>query len=154
MGWNSVNQWWFAGTYTDATLDGDSNSTDPESIFAGGLDGNRVPYIPEFQFQIGTRFAWKRTGFSLTGTFVDSTYTTASNTSSQTTPDGDPDARFGQTDSYFVVDLAAWYRLKDNVTLLAGIQNLLDDEYLSSRHPHGPRAGKPLYAYFGLEFLF
>ncbi|MEE8104689.1 MAG: TonB-dependent receptor [Planctomycetota bacterium] len=154
MGWNFVNHWWFAGTYTDATLDGDSNSTDPESIFAGGLDGNRVPYIPEFQFQIGTRFAWKRTGFSLTGTFVDSTYTTASNTSSQTTPDGAPDARFGQTDSYFVVDLAAWYRLKENVTLLAGIQNLLDDEYLSSRHPHGPRAGKPLYAYFGLEFLF
>ena len=28
---------------------------------------------------------------------------------------------------------------------------LLGEEYVASRHPHGPRPGPPLFAYAGLE---
>lgn len=141
-------------TWTDATLDGDSNSTDPESIFAGGLDGNRVPYIPEFQLMVGVTITVRKFGLTLSGSFVDRTFTTASNTTDQLTPAGVPDSRFGTTDSYFVIDFSLYYELKPGVRVLGGIQNVLDDEYIASRHPHGPRPGKPFFAYIGMEFRF
>ena len=61
-----ANDWGFrnpnsiAFTYTNATLDGDSNSQDAESIFAGGQDGNRVPYIPEFQVNFSTGLEFEK----------------------------------------------------------------------------------------------
>jgi Fe(3+) dicitrate transport protein len=152
--WSFDNNWFAAFTYTHATLDGDSTSTDPESIFSGGLDGNRIPYIPEFMFTVGTTFTWPKFGFTVQGTYYDSTYSTASNTNQQLTPLGVPDSRFGTTDSFFIVDLSAYYMLKDDVRLLGGIQNVTDDAYLTSRHPQGPRPGKDLFAYIGLEVRF
>jgi Fe(3+) dicitrate transport protein len=41
--------------------------------------------------------------------------------------------------------------MSDAVTVFAGVQNALDDDYLVTRHPHGPRSGQPLFAYIGLE---
>ena len=152
--WSFQNNWFVAFTYTNAELDGDSTSTDPESIFSGGLDGNEIPYIPEFMFTVGTTFTWPKFGFTVSGTYTDSTFTTASNTNQQLTPQGVPDSRFGTTDSFFIVDLSAYYMLKDDVRLLGGIQNATDDAYLTSRHPQGPRPGKDLFAYIGLEVRF
>ena len=57
-------------------------------------------------------------------------------------------------DPTFVVDLAARYRVDDRVTLVGGVHNLFDEEYLVSRQPHGPRPGKPLFAYVGIELEF
>ena len=120
----------------------------------GGLDGNRVPYIPEFQFMLGLTITVRKFGFTLSGSFVDRTFTTASNTTDQFTPGGVPDSRFGTTDSYFVVDFSLYYEIKPGVRVLGGIQNVLGDEYIASRHPSGPRPGKPFFAYVGMEFRF
>jgi len=35
--------------------------------------------------------------------------------------------------------------------LLGGVHNVTDEEYLASRHPHGPRPGQPRFAFVGLE---
>ena len=150
------NPWYAALTLTDATLSNDSNSTDEESIFAGGLKGNKVPYIPDLAFNIGTGFEKGKFGFYINGSYMDEMFTSASNTTSLMTP-GDPtdppvpDSRFGKTDSYFLLDLSARYRATDGVTLFAGVQNALDDDYLVTRHPHGARSGQPLFAYIGME---
>ena len=37
---------------------------------------------------------------------------------------------------------------------IAALQNLLDEQHLASRHPHGPRPGKPFTALAGLEVAF
>ncbi|MBL4576568.1 MAG: TonB-dependent receptor [Opitutaceae bacterium] len=154
------NQWAFktptsiAFTYTSSTLDGDSNSTDAESIFSGGKDGASVPYIPEYQVHFSTGIETGDLGIYLDATYVDSTYSTASNTTAQVNPDGDPDARFGLIDSYFLVDLTAHYRINETVTAFVGAHNLFDDTYIASRHPAGPRPGKSRSFSGGIELNF
>ena len=143
-----------AFTYTDARLDGPAKSTDPESIFSGGQDGNRVPYVPEYQIFFGTGLEIERFGIYLDVTYVPSVFTTASNTTQQIDAAGNPDARFGKTDAYALLDLALHYQAIGNVKLFTGVKNLLDREYLYSRHPHGPRPGAPRMFYGGLEVQF
>jgi Fe(3+) dicitrate transport protein len=150
-GWTFQNPWFLAFTYTNAELQNDSNSVDAESIFAGGKDGNDVPYIPEYQLSFGVGLERERYGVSFVGNWVDETFTTASNTSLQLDAEGGPDARFGKTDRYFTADASAFYRIFDQVSLIGGVQNAFDDEYIVSRHPHGPRAGQPRFFYGGLE---
>jgi len=148
------NPYYIVLTFTDAVLKGDSNSTDPESIFAGGKDGNKVPYIPDIQFTVGTGIEFKKWGAFIDGTYVDSTYTTANNVDNLTRPDGTLDARFGKTDRYFIVDLSGYYRFNINTKFVLSLHNLFDQQYVVSRHPHGPRPGKPFTAAAGLEMIF
>ena len=82
---------------------------------------------------------------------MDEMFTSASNTTDLVDGAGTPDSRFGKTESYFLLDLSARYRATDGVTLFAGVQNALDDDYLVTRHPHGARSGQPLFAYIGME---
>ena len=152
--WRFNNPYFFAFTYTNAELASNSDSADPESIFAGGKKGNKVPYIPEFTFTIGTAVEFERFGFAITGIFYDSTYTSAGNTTQQINAAGQPDARFGKTDSYFIGDLSAYYQWNETVKVLGGMQNFSDASYIASRHPHGPRPGQPLFGYVGMEVQF
>jgi Fe(3+) dicitrate transport protein len=155
-----INRWAFnmptsiAFTYTSSKLDGDSRSTDAESIFSGGIDGADVPYIPKYQIQFSTGLEYGDIGVYLDTIFVDSTYSTASNTTSQVNPDGNPDARFGEIDSYFLVDLSTSYRINDTVTTFVGVHNLFDKTYIASRHPAGARPGKPRTFKAGIELTF
>ncbi|MDX1682908.1 MAG: TonB-dependent receptor, partial [Phycisphaeraceae bacterium] len=82
-GWGVKNPWFLAFTYTNAELNGDANSEEAESVFSGGKDGNDVPYIPEFQFTIGTGLDFDRFGFDARLSWVDDVYATANNSSSQ-----------------------------------------------------------------------
>jgi Fe(3+) dicitrate transport protein len=152
--WGFSTPMWITATYTDARLLNDVNSTDPESLFAGGMAGNRLPYIPEFAFTTGSGVHFELFGFDITGIYVDDTFTTASNVETQTDANGDFDARFGKTDEYYLVDLSGYVRLGCNWKLFGGLQNVFDVEYLASRHPHGPRPGAPLFGYAGLEAVY
>lgn len=153
-GWSFSNPYFVNFTWTRAVLDGDSRSLDPESIFAGGEDGNDVPYIPEYMVNFGAGLDFRRWGVSAIGTWVSETYTTASNTTEQLNPDGEPDARFGTTDSYFLLDLAGYVRVRDNLKFLTGIQNVTGEEYIVSRHPAGPRPGQGRFWHVGFELEF
>ena len=153
-GWRFSNPWFVNFTYTRALLDGDSRSTDPESVFSGGEDGNEVPYIPEFLVNFGTGVEFPRWGFSVAGTWVSETFTTASNTTRQENPDGEPDARFGTADSHFLLDLAGHVKLREGLRMIGGIQNVTDAEYVVSRHPQGPRPGQRRFAHIGFELEF
>ena len=146
-----TNPWYAALTLTDAELLNDSDSQDAESIFAGGIKGNSVPYIPDLAFNIGTGFEKGKWGFYLNGTYMDEMFTSASNTTALVDGAGTPDSRFGKTESYFLLDISARYKASDDVTVFAGVQNALDDQYIVTRHPHGARTGQPLFAYVGME---
>lgn len=152
--WGFRNPYWANFTYTHAELRNDSDSQDPESIFAGGKKGNRVPYIPEVALNLGTSLEIDRAELSLSGSYLDSVYTTASNTREQVDSQGRPDARFGETDSAFLLDVATRVRLIENVFLIAGVQNAFDKRYIASRHPHGPRPGQPIFGYGAVEVAF
>ncbi len=150
-GWRLRNPWFLSMTWTNAEQQNDARSTDAESIFSFGEKGNKVPYIPELTASLGTGIESARWGVSVSGNYVSETWTSANNVEEQLNGNGDPDARFGKTDSHFVTDLSVFYRIKDSVKLFGGVQNLLDEEYLVSRQPHGPRGGMPQFAYAGIE---
>ncbi|VAW94963.1 TonB-dependent receptor [hydrothermal vent metagenome] len=150
-GWEYRNPWFLTATYTNATQKNSANSTDAESIFSYGQAGNKVPYIPELVFSLGTGIESKQWGSYITGSYVDETFTSANNVDTQVNGAGGADARFGKTDAYFIVDVSAFYRIKDGVKLFGGIQNLFDKRYNVSRQPEGPRPGMPLFAYAGIE---
>jgi len=147
-----------AVTLTDAQLDGPARNTDPESIFEGGRDGSKVPYIPEYQIngEIGVEYA--KAGLYFNGTYVPQTYTTAGNTRDPIRSDGVggtvADIRVGKTDNYFILDMIARYQLNENTTVFAGLKNLLNREYIATRHPIGPRTGLPRNFNLGVEMRF
>ena len=145
------NPWFVNLTYTNAEQQNDAQSTDAESIFSFGQKGNKVPYIPELQLSLGTGVESKRWGAFISGSYVSETFTSANNVDNQVNGNGDPDARFGKTDSYFVTDVSAFYRPAKGVKVIGGVQNLFDNEYIVSRQPHGPRPGMPRFIYAGIE---
>lgn len=156
----AMNQWAFnmpvtlAFTYTNAEFDGDSLSEDPESIFAGAEDGNEVPYIPELQvnFSAGMEFEKFRTYLNVN--WVDERHASGSNSSAEINPVGLADARFGKLDRFITVDLSAYYKLTETVEIFTTVQNVLDEEYVTSRVPHGPRPGAPTLASVGVQVYF
>jgi len=153
-GWCFRNPWWVVGTWTDARILGNSSSADEESLFAGAFPGARIPYIPEWAITFGSGLHWDLFGFDVTCIYADRTFTTASNVFTQTNPNGEPDSRFGTTDSYFLVDMSTYVYLTDDWKLFGGVHNVGDVRYVASRHPHGPRPGAPLIGYLGLEAIY
>lgn len=143
-----------AFTYTDATLDGDVASEDPESIFGAGADGKQVPYIPEIQVSFTAGLEFEKFSAYAVVTYVDERYADARNSSQQVNTDGDPDARFGQLDSFVTVDLSAFYQLTDDLQIFAKASNIFEEEYVTSRIPHGPRAGAPRLFSAGFNYRF
>ena len=143
-----------AFTFTNATLDGVANSLDDESIFAGGEDGHRVPYVPEIQLTAGTGIEFSKWAVFVTGTFVGETFTSASESSISISPDGTPNANYGMIDSYYVLDVSGKYNIGERHSAFINIHNLMNREYMVSRHPIGPRSGKPFSVMLGMEERF
>ena len=150
-GWSFNNPYYAAFTYTNAEIQNNSTSTDAESIFSFGRAGNKVPYIPEYQLTVGSALEFNNWGANIQASFIDETFTSANNVSTETNGLGAPDARFGKTDSYEIVDVSAYYEVKNGVQLFSGINNVFDEEYIVSRQPHGPRPGAPRLWYVGFE---
>ena len=133
-------------TFTNANLDGDSTTTDTESIFAGGRDGSNVPYIPEHVLSFGADYEINKFDFGINMTYHSETYGTAEETETEESI-GSANARAGRIDSAFLLNLRAGYKINDNYKVITGVNNATDLEYISSRHPTGARAGAPLTAY-------
>lgn len=153
-GWSIRTPLSLSATLTDAEIANASTSGDAESIFSGGQDGNDVPYVPDVQLAATAGLEGSNWGIDLTGTYVDEVFASASNTSRQLDPDGVPDARFGKIDSFFVMDASVYYELRSGVRVALGAHNLLDEEYVASRLPHGPRPGKPRSVFVTAEKSF
>ncbi len=149
--WSFNNPYFIAFTYTNAEQQNNSRSTDPDSIFSFGSAGNKVPYIPEYQLSVGSSIEFVNWGASLRANFVDETFTSANNVDVELNGVGAADARFGKTDAYTTVDLSAYYDIKNDVQIFAGIQNVFEEEYIVSRQPHGPRPGAPRTWYVGFQ---
>ena len=122
---------------------------------AGGKDGAEVPYIPETQFSVGTGIEFSRWGLFVNTTYMDETFTTASNSPNPIDPNtGTPNTNYGTTDSYFVIDLSGKYKITDDFNAFINLHNVTDEKYIASRHPIGPRPGKPFSATLGIETRF
>lgn len=149
--WVVRNPYYFNMTYTSAIQQNDARSTDPESIFSFGRKGNKVPYIPDLTLSVGTGIEADKWSILLSANYVGDTFTSANNVDQAINGDGNPDIRFGKTDSSFVMDFSANYYFNDKFKIFAGIQNLADRSYIVSRQPDGVRGGLPRFIYTGFE---
>ncbi|MFP4203019.1 MAG: TonB-dependent receptor family protein [Opitutales bacterium] len=141
-------------TYTDSTLADDTQSPDAGSIFAAGKEGNQAPYVPEYQLNLTTGLEFEKFRAYVTLSHVDERYADARNSSLREDTDGNSDARFGKLDSYTTVSLSAFYDLTEDIEIFARGSNIFEEEYISSKLPHGPRAGAARLFSLGANYRF
>lgn len=138
-----------SATWTDATLRSALATGGADDIYAGGRSGARIPYVPEWKLSAGIGLQAQRWGINLNATYTSEAFGTAKNIDSP-----HDSSRQGVIDEVLLLDLSAHYMLSENIRILAGIQNVLDDNYVVSRLPEGPRSGAPQSIYVGLEMKF
>lgn len=130
------------GTDTGLGLGGGGN------IYAGGEAGAALPYVPECKLAFGIGVEQGRFDLRLDGTWVDESFGTAQNLDAP-----DSTSRQGRIDDVLIFDLSAGWQISSRLEVFAGVRNLFDETYLTSRIPEGPRNGAPRIAYVGLEWM-
>ena len=134
-------------TFTNANLDGAASASDSKaSLFAGGMDGSNVPYIPEHRLSFGADYELNQFDLGLNMTYQSKTFGTATETETEEF-NGSPNARAGAIDEYLLLNIYGGYTINENYSVRVGVNNATDLEYVATRHPAGARAGAPLTAY-------
>ncbi len=116
-----------------------------EAEFQNGLqEGKRPQYAPDYLARAGVIYNWRdRVKVAFLGTFVDDHFATDDENPTRAVP------------SYVVWDLTAEVKVyKDYVSVMAGINNLFNEQYYARVRSDGidPAYGRNYYA--GLSFTF
>ncbi|MBT8037442.1 MAG: TonB-dependent receptor [Verrucomicrobiae bacterium] len=138
-----------SATWTQSEFKTAIASGGEDGIWDGAVAGNELPYVPEWKLAAGVGLATDQWGVNLDASFTSSQYGTGNNFSAPVTS-----SRQGKLDSFVLVDLSGYYQINDNWTVIAGINNLFDEVYISSRVPHGPRNARGRHLYTGFEVKF
>ncbi len=104
--------------------------------------GDELPYLPRNQLYLSAGLETDEWGISVGGKFVDEMRTRAGSGAI-------PANR--RVDSHWTVDVAGEYKVTDNVSAFATVENLLDEEYVAARRPAGARPGMPMTAMAGVK---
>jgi Fe(3+) dicitrate transport protein len=139
----------FALTYTKAEYGTSMNSAkdDAEDRYDNATEGNKIPFIPELQFNVRGGLVFDKLSTYLNYHWQDEVYVNGSNTREIT----DFDATIP---GYGVIDWSGFYEIKDGVTAFAKVTNLGDEVYTMSDLPDGYRPGAPRIWSIGMEFDF
>lgn len=143
-----VSATWTSAEFKDTTA---GLAGGGDNIYEGGRAGNEIPYLPEWKLGAGIGLVFENWGLRLDASYVSSTWGTGYNGQPRA---GVQTSRDGKIDSLLLVDFAAHYRVCENFTLLAGVQNIFDERGIVSRIPEGPRANAPRMIYAGFEANF
>lgn len=114
-----------------------------DSDFFGEVrKGDPVPYVPENQLWVSVGLEGDDWSLYLTGNHVDSVCTEASCSD------------FEQTESATLFDAALHYRISDRFEVYGLVENMTDQNRITSRDPYGARPGKPRTFMAGVKFAF
>ena len=150
-GWAVQTPAYVAATYTDARFMSSVGSDDNESIFAGAVHDNMLPYIPEANISFGIGAIYKKLSANIDANYVSSAYADGSNMG-VCDPASERQMAIWKIDARLVLDGAMGYQYSSKVRIFANIRNIGNKAYMVSRQPHGPRPGAPLTVMGGLEF--
>lgn len=132
-----------AYTFTDSEFRSSFKSDFEEwGIVSAGFE---LPYMPRHAFNVRVGVEGERWRVNMAGNYIDEMRTVAGQGSVPTSE---------STESAFVVDLAAGYKLTDKAELIARVENLTDEVWISSRRPAGVRPGPPRMVYLGMRVEF
>jgi Fe(3+) dicitrate transport protein len=100
-----------------------------------GVEGNKVEFIPEFNFKTGIKLGYKNFLASVQYSYLSEQFTDATNA-----VDGNLSGVIGVIPSYDIVDFSTSYTYK-RFKLEAGINNVLDNAYFTRRATGYPGPG-------------
>ena len=125
-------------TLTNAKFLTDFGST--QDIWGEVRDGDRIPYIPQHQFNSSLSIQTKDYEINLSANY-NGKFSTVANGSLE-------------IPSYLVFDISFIYNLRSDLIFRSKILNLFDKKYSVSRAPAGLRPGHPFGIYAGFEYKF
>jgi len=128
-----------AATFTHAEFKS-STGFNSEDRYSGGTSGNRIPYVPDFQYNARIGIVFESWSSYLNYHWQDDVYTNASNDT--------------QINEYGILNWSGFYLLSDGIEIFAKITNLMDKKYVASDMPDGLRPGAPRTTSLGVEFNF
>ncbi len=140
---------YISATWTHSEFKTALSSGGEDGIWDGAELGNELPYIPEWKLAAGVGYMTEKWGANLDATYTGSQYGTAHNYNNPV-----DSARQGKLDDFILVDFSGYYQLDEHWRLLAGVNNMFDEDYISTRVPHGPRNGRGRHFYTGFEVKF
>lgn len=116
-----------------------------DAEFKGGPNAGKAPqYAPEYLLRTGVNYRWRdRAKVSFLGTFVDDHFADDANTAAFQIP------------AYMTWDLTAEFKVyKDAVSIIAGVNNLFDEDYYSRIRGDGidPAYGRNYYVGVSVKF--
>ena len=120
-------------------MDTEFDSNFEDDFFGEVSKGDPIPYIPEHQLRVSMGLEGPEWSVNLSGKYTDEVCVRATC------------GAFEETDSSFTVDLAGSYRMNENISLIARVENVTDREDLVGRQPYGARPNKPRTAMVGLR---
>ena len=134
-------QWPMSITYTLTNALFQTDFTSSQELWGAVTIGDRVPYIPQHQWNINTGIVLPKLELNFNARYQGSFPTLAG-----IGPESKPLA------SYFIINAAARYKLSDQIDFKMNAINLLNEVYAASRVPAGFRAGHPFGLYAGISF--
>jgi Fe(3+) dicitrate transport protein len=141
--WDAWRQTDHARQYGSFSLYGNVSLLQAE-LHGGLQDGNTPQYAPDHIVRTGVIYNWRdRVKVAFLGTFVDDHFAT---------DDENPDRHIP---AYAVWDLTAEVKIyKDYVSLMAGVNNIFNEQYYARIRSDGidPAYGRNFYAGFSLTF--
>ncbi|PQJ17898.1 TonB-dependent receptor [Nonlabens xylanidelens] len=111
-------------------------SSEYTSSEENGVEGNKVEFIPEFNFKTGLKFGYKNFLASLQYSYLSEQFTDATNA-----VDGNLSGVIGSIPSYDIMDFSTSYKFNKRFKLEAGINNVLDNAYFTRRATGYPGPG-------------
>lgn len=148
-GWSIGLPMYLSATWTSAELKQALVAGGSDNIYAGGMPGADIPYVPEWKLAAGIGIQSEQWGASLDAIYTSHSYGTAKNLAAPMSS-----VREGKIDSLFTVDLTGYWQVNESVRIVGGLENIFDERAVVTRIPEGPRtnAGRTLFAGFEAQF--
>ncbi len=137
-------------TFTDSEFKESFYS--PFSLWNFVDEGNPLPYLARHQATLSVGLEGEK--WSIKGNIV---YTDAMPESGQAalTGSSDDNSLAGkQSDSFTIIDIAAYYQFSAAIRAYVKVDNLLDDASIVSRRPYGARPNRPQQLQLGVKYNF
>ena len=119
---------------------------------ANGIEGNRVEFVPRFNFKSGFKLSYKKIIFNLLYSYISDQFTDATNAEL-----GNLSGVIGLIPEYDILDFGCSYDM-DSIILEAGVNNIFDNAYFTRRATGYPGPGiipsPPRNFYLTMQYNF
>ena len=119
---------------------------------ANGIEGNRVEFVPRFNFKSGFKLSYKKIMFNLLYSYISDQFTDATNAEL-----GNLSGVIGLIPEYDILDFGCSYDM-DSIILEAGVNNIFDNSYFTRRATGYPGPGiipsPPRNFYLTMQYNF